>query len=241
MVCTCGQPVADATVCATCAGMLTAALRKVEEWLADELETTLTRQDRTARPSGGGRPAETPLPYSGRASEASWVLRSALVGWVRMIAEDDWPDDTLPAIARWLRGRVEVIRHHPAAAEALDEITAAAQEAERAVDLPHSGMLAGTCPECGRPVYAREGVRTARCHDDACDGEVDVHEWRTEALHRLNAAALPAADAARALTALGHTVTPERIRQWARRGKLSPADSSARYYLSDVRNLLETS
>jgi hypothetical protein len=71
----------DQQVCGACASELQRALAIVPE-LAQELETTLTRQTSSGT-SGSG--SETPLPYDPRATEAEAVLRSTLVGWVRLL------------------------------------------------------------------------------------------------------------------------------------------------------------
>ncbi len=72
----------NVSICGACESDLTIALAQIPD-LAEQLEITLTRQ--TSKGSGGG--SEIPLPYGQPASEATAVLRSTLVGWVRVMEE----------------------------------------------------------------------------------------------------------------------------------------------------------
>lgn len=157
----------------------------------------------------------------------------------------------VPGVAGLLLALLEDIRTARAGGYLVDEITAAVDQAREHVhrgDTPGS-VLAGLCPDCDRPVYARPEAATARCHDAECPGLVDVAVWRTRARTEIDDVIMPAADAARALTALGIPVSAARIRQWgSRRGrhraapKLLPqwTDPHGRplYRVGDVRALL---
>lgn len=101
VTCECGQPVADAFVCATCAAGLARDLGDVAEWLADELDTMLARLAVFGDGRGGARqdqaepwPDEVPgasvqpLPFDKAASEAVYVLRSTLASTARLVAEE---------------------------------------------------------------------------------------------------------------------------------------------------------
>ncbi|PRX90844.1 hypothetical protein [Allonocardiopsis opalescens] len=81
----CYRRVRDATVCTPCIAELRRALGRVPE-LAAELDTAVTRGDRMGGGSGGRRSAEAPLVFNAGASEVGWVLRNALVTWVRVLA-----------------------------------------------------------------------------------------------------------------------------------------------------------
>lgn len=84
---TCDRPVRDTTVCVSCLRELEQALGDMTA-LAEELDTTLSRQTAMGDRSGGSPSAIKPLPYDPRASEALWVLRNTLVGWVRELSEE---------------------------------------------------------------------------------------------------------------------------------------------------------
>src|SRR5690606_10226804 len=90
---TCDRPATGGLMCGACVSELRRALDAVAE-LAAELDVTLSRQ--TPRGATAGRSSVVPLPYDPRASEAAYVLRSTLAGWVRALRDQnpDPPDDT---------------------------------------------------------------------------------------------------------------------------------------------------
>ncbi|WP_435109944.1 hypothetical protein [Nocardiopsis synnemataformans] len=246
----CDRIVADAWVCSTCTHRLTVALTDAPDLLA-ELDVDLTRQSRTGQ-RVGGRSVERPLPYDPAASLVRDALTSTLRTWCLVLAGDllgQAPADS--RLVAHLAAQLERVRHHVEGGAAVDEITAAVTAARDHLhrgDTPGS-VLAGLCPDCGNPVYAREGAATARCHEPECDGLVDVAAWRQRARSDIDEVLMSAADAARALTTLGEPVTAARIRQWgSRRGrkraapKLTPrwVDPLGRpqYRVGDIRALL---
>jgi hypothetical protein len=244
-------------ICGACTGQLGRALADVP-WLAAQLQVSLSRQ---ASRSAGGRSATVPLPFDERAGEAAWVLRSALVGWVHILAPGvvplspichacghlscelirlgDWPADTLQAMARWLWHRHDGLSRHPAAVEAHDEITSAVRQAERAIDRRAERWYAGPC-DCGQDMYARPGAIRVTCPD--CDSWYDVAARRAYLLGAAEDTLAGAALIAQSLTSLGQPVTPERLRQWAHRGRIVPHGTDLRgrpmYRVGDVITLL---
>ncbi|WP_152436824.1 hypothetical protein [Nocardiopsis xinjiangensis] len=202
--------------------------------MAAELETELTRQGRRGG-RVGGRSAEAPLPFDLSASVVSDALASTLCTWARVV----WGDvlgapaglDDGEAATAFLADRVETIRHRPDGGALVDEVCAAVEAARDQVHEPgdsSASALLGLCPECGQALYGRETVREAQCRRDGCDGVVDAAEWRYDALQRLEAAVLPAVDAARAASVLlGVDISAARVRQWRRRGRLDPVDPAA--------------
>src|SRR5690606_9602897 len=131
----CDRPMPGSRViCGACEADIARALAAVPGLTAD-LDVTLARQ--TSRTTAG-RSAVVPLPFDPRASEAAYVLRSTLAGWVRALrdqnpdGDDDPPDDTPPAMAAWLSQRLQRLVRHPAAPEAHGEITEAVRAAQRA-------------------------------------------------------------------------------------------------------------
>jgi hypothetical protein len=244
----CDALVADAWVCSTCAHRLRVALTDAPDLLA-ELDVDITRQGRRERQPGrvSGEPL---LPFDVTASIVRDALVSTLRTWALVLAGDllgapPAPDGT--GLAAHLAGRLEEIRHHVEGGALVDEITAAVTAARDQIHgRDHTTtVLAGYCPHCQSAVYAPRNARDARCGRDGCSGTVDPLAWRESALQALDGDALTAADAARALTALGTPVTAARIRQWAARDRIRPvwADHLRRplYPLATIRALLTQS
>jgi hypothetical protein len=238
----CENLVADAWVCSTCAHRLDVALADAPDLLA-ELDVDLTRQGRTGQ-RVGGRSTERPLPYDPGASLIRDALASTLRTWCLIIDGDllgQAPADD--RLAEHLADRIERVRHHTEGGTCVDEVCAAvtaAREHLLAADRDPS-MLAGHCPDCHTPVYAREGAATAPCRRDGCDGMVDVAAWRQGARDSLRTAVLPLADTHQALTALGHPVPLGTLKSWVRRGRLRPCwatdDQRALYLVADAITL----
>lgn len=131
------------------------ALKNLPDRLVD-LHNALTQQTKLGEGRAGGVPtkaAEHPLPFNVRASEMAADLRAFLVGWVRDLHESyeqrPLPENSLPAMAKWLRSRVDILAVHPAADDIHTEIVGAYQEAERVVDVARnrSRFVVGPCPE----------------------------------------------------------------------------------------------
>lgn len=153
--------------------------------LARQLELTITRQA-AAGARNGSRSAEKPLAYDPTASEALAVLRSTLVGWVRDLQPDLalQPADTLGAIAIWLLRHHGALVVHPAAEQAVDEITAATANGWRAIDRRDRARfhLPDACPECGAQLRAvLHDTDDPRPNLVWCTGEephrYEPHQW----------------------------------------------------------------
>lgn len=258
----CDHPARSGYPCGGCEADLRRALEAVPD-LARELDTTLSRQ--TSRTTGG-KSAQTPLPYDARASEAGWVLRSALVGWVRVLAEDvpvregPWcvrcehpscgavrysrgPVDTCESMAAWLSAGLQRLVRHPAAPEAHGEITEAVRAAQRVTDRPAERQFAGRCPGCGEALYAKPGAGQVRCRTEGCDaGAVEVDAQRETMLAAIADQLMTATAAADVLTHLAAPLKAELVRQWGSRGRLIAHGHDQHghplYRVSDVRDLL---
>lgn len=134
----------DARVCTTCTDRARAALHQIAEWLADALADAVGRRTCLGPTAGAGatptKAAEAPMPIDPAASEAAAVLRSTLVGWVRLAREYGatarLPEDTTAAMARWLIPTLHWARAREYGPEMVDEILAAAHQALRAIDTP---------------------------------------------------------------------------------------------------------
>ncbi|MFD9943210.1 hypothetical protein ACFWYW_14545 [Nonomuraea sp. NPDC059023] len=243
---------------------------RVRDELADDLDIALARQARlgTGGRRGGG---ETPLPYAPEASEAIWILRTALVGWIRVLEETDPAQptgptcstcehgscrlityrtpapDTLAGMADWLTRRIESLRHHEAAGEAVEEITNAVRQATHAIDRPADRVYLGICSvslegggECDTDLYARPHAPVMTCLH--CGTQHSIQLRRAILLAAAEDVLGTATEVARALSGLGQHVTPSMIRGYAHRGRLAlrGTDSADHplYRLGDVLALI---
>ncbi len=259
-ICTCGRPVQDATICAGCSGRLERALGDVPA-LAQELLITRTRQNKTGGQGIGivVRSHERPLPWDQRASEATDVLRSTLVGWVRVVLEEassrpPMPRDHLADLARFLLGQVHWLRQHPAAGEAVDELVHAVDNAQYVIDRAPDRVYAGPCREewadqetedrgaycCTASLYARSAHGTVVCPN--CHAEHDVDARRDWLLALAEDQLATATELSNALSRLGRPVVPSTIRSWTTRGRLTAHSTTDRghplYRVGDVTALL---
>jgi hypothetical protein len=216
----CDRPAKAGLLCGACQAELQRALDGVPALVAD-LHDTLSRQ--TSRTTGGGRASETALPYDVRASEAMWVLRSALVGWVRVMQEarsEPWPRDSSASMAAWLSARLERLVRHPAAPEAHGEITTAVRAAQRAVDRAPERLYAGPCPECETSLHVRPGATRTTCRE--CGTGINVTERRQWMRDQCEDLLGTPSEVSAICAGLGVTVSPSTIRVWVSRKKLFP-------------------
>lgn len=158
----CGRPSGDnAPVCVTCSDKATTALRTTAEWLAEALDDAVGRRTALGAHSGGGKPSkgsEPPDMIDFQASEAAAVLRSTLSTWVRVLHAEirvtiagpacrtcrhrtclalraaRLPADTIAAMAAWLAPLIRQARRRPYAAELVDEVLAAVDQAMRSME-----------------------------------------------------------------------------------------------------------
>ncbi|MEU8270146.1 hypothetical protein AB0B89_23680 [Sphaerisporangium sp. NPDC049002] len=246
-------------VCRACSGRLLRDLDDVPA-LAADLDIALTRQARFGEDGGGLSLApddvdpeigltvrRSQLPWDQRARDATDILKSALVGWHRILSEGaptvfgptcvdcahpscEWtdlgrtPPDTLTGLSRWLlRHRVRLFRH-PAVDEAVDELTDAVRHARRTIDRPPGTWYAGPCAadtddgECTADLYARHGADTIRCH--TCGARHDTHLRQAWLLRQAADHLATATEAARALHAYYPDLTPSKVRGMAFRGRI---------------------
>lgn len=142
-------------------------------------------------------------------------------------------------LALWLLDHLDDLTRRDDAGLAADEIPAIVAEAERAVDLPPTSILAGRCPTCGAPVYAPPTAVRGYCRAPGCSDSIRVDQGTAALLATLDARELTAAEVARVMTALGEPVTRNQIAQWATRGTITPASvdqrGRPRYRVGEVR------
>jgi hypothetical protein len=199
-----GRPVADgAYCCAACVEQTNVNL----DWIADlhdELETTLTRQDRVSSGTGGRASAETPLPLNLHASDVGH--RHALTTWARIVIDERGfapPDDNLTEIARFIRGVTGWIARQDWGPECFDELSRVAVDLGRAIDSPPPMISLGTCDadNCEGELRAHQGAAFVRCPE--CRESYDVAKRKDQLLARADHRRFNAASLARILTALG--------------------------------------
>lgn len=222
----CARPSGDdAYACTTCADAARAALARITDGLDEDLTITLAKQGTKPENLGGGRSgkaSEAPLPLDLRAAEARSILRNTLATWVRMIHDETGhghlPNDTLPAMARWLAPLTGWLRHRPYGPDVLDEVAAAVTQALRVVDTPQRRVYVCRCT-CGEHLYAREDAPAATCRE--CETVWGVSEQRAWMAEHVEGHLLGAADMARAVSRPGDPISASTIRSWARRRKIT--------------------
>jgi len=184
----------DARTGAGCLGLLIQRLGDCA-WLSDQLNTTLSRQDKISAGSVGfvTGTAERPLSFNLGASDAGMNLRDKLCSWVRCLWEDNgipnedgWippadVDPTITSASRWLMRHPSWIALHPAADELYGELSEAVQDAFRSIDIPKdTRIFLGKCgfemngEWCKHELYARPRVTEVTC--SICGSEWVVEE-----------------------------------------------------------------
>lgn len=199
-------------------------------WLADELETTITRQACTSDPyRAGGRDSETPLVFDSVAAETAYILRETLEDWA--IELDLKPGTGYPAqvLARYLIEKLMQLVRRPDIAQFMSEMKDAVELAFRAIDQPRRRVYCGTC--CDIPLMAECEAQTVTCR--ICRTEHDVDVLRGDAQVISREVMVTASEAERYLGEVnGKQVKANTITKWAARGRIT---ARAGYYrLGDI-------
>lgn len=231
--------VSDARLCRPCAADLRAALDGMSD-LVEELHVTLTRQANVAQSDGvPRRSSPRALPYHTAAGDMLHELRAELGGWVRVLDSRARCADTIPAMARWLSGRIEQIRGHEAADAMHGDILAMVRRAWHVVDLPAPPTYAGPC-DCGGEYWLRAGAAAATCR--GC-GETREPRELADLMRAVEGQAMHASAAVRILRVLGYDIGSSTVRQWAYRQQVqaSGVDAHGRstYRIRDLLDLLD--
>lgn len=221
----------DRYVCHHCTGRLRALLTDLPDTMA-ALDGALARQLRFTR-QHGSRSTTTPLPYAPAAADAMYVARATtlkLADWVAGVRGHPTPQ-TWASIARYLIDALGWITAHPDGPGVVDELTAALTNARRTIDRPADRAFLGTCGaliehdtapiDCPEQLYAPTTATTFDC--PRCGTTWQVRDRQDAMFEQIRDLLLPAADLARAITGLSRQVTFDQIRQWKRRGHLTPA------------------
>lgn len=245
--CTCGRPVPDGYLCRDCTSLLWSALNRYDE-TRDELETTRTRQARTA--SIGGRSDGNSLPWHNAASLAldtladlCWDLVDATRRHGIPSTEQTYRTPTptaLESAPAWLAVRVDGIARHEEPTVLAVSLIEHDRFAWQIIDRPPELVFAGQCDLCGTHLYAVTGQAFTTC--PTCRQPNDVALRRAAMLHAVRDRLVTGREAATALTTLELPVTVERIRQWVHRRRLivraHTPDRHRLYRLGDIIDLL---
>jgi hypothetical protein len=250
---TCSSPQCPYTqhngfLCRTCTDRLKGDLTAVP-WLLEDLEVTITRQDRLFDPSGRSSNDERPLPIRLHAMEARRDLNTTLASWAMHIAGrleglegDGWTELRLAA---FLLDNLNTILTDPAAGMIADEIGYARNMAQRAIDKPEPRVYAGPCEVCEMDMYARPSAAEVACKNPDCGAIYPIEARRRWLLGKAEDQLLTAIGLSRALPGLlGQPLTADMVKGYARRGRLAqhpPLPKRPRdplYRVGDVIDLL---
>ena len=238
--CVCTRPVNDGYLCHSCTATLAETLRAAPQW-ADQLVLVLARLTRYADPSGR-RNASAPLPFNPAATEPArrldGVLRATAAA---MGAPAEVRAGRLGLVAAWLAANVQTLRLLPAACEWEEAISHSVERAMTVCDRPPEQWYAGACSECGEDLYPSVEDTVVECK---CGHTWSVAARRAELLHAVRDVVAPGPAIAKALSTIGtKPVTPDRLRKWRHRGRLTVRHMTANpptnwYRVGDVLDLL---
>lgn len=184
--------VSDAYLCSPCTDLLAKELRTVG-WISDELDVTLSRQDRIGAQQGGHKPGkevERPSPMNQAAAAAAWDLHYTLQRNVAHLSEQrGFPIDcvdTAPALAGWLIRHKDALRHDEAAGEAFTDVRDVMRKARRVIDAPIPRQYLLVCGadtvhgKCPANLYGQKGRHTVICSQ--CQTTHDADKRREDML-----------------------------------------------------------
>jgi len=242
----------DGFLCGPCADMIVADLRQVG-WISDELDVTLSRQDRIGAQQGGHKPGkevERPSPMNQAAAAAAWDLHYTLQRNVAHLSEQRGLlidcVDTAPALAGWLIRHKDALRHDEAAGEAFTDVRDVVRKARRVIDAPIPRQYLLVCGadtvhgKCPANLYGQKGRHTAICSQ--CQTTHDADKRREDMMVQARGTLGTPAELARLVRTLDGTVIDrKRIAYLVRLGKVGPrpsADGNDRYVLGEVLDAL---
>lgn len=219
--------------------------------LAEELETTTTRQDRIAAEQHGGRSATSPLPWNehaaGKAVDLNLII-NAWAGAVSQIGEDERDllrpihHSETALVAQWLARNVGTLRRHEEAGAAFRELTEAISDARRAIDRPLDMAAYGPCgnpesdPPCEAYLYALPGKDWISCRGCGARHEAAVRKaWMQDYASDMLGTAT---EVAGYLRLTGISTTSATVRAMADRGRIQHHGHTKRghplYRIADV-------
>jgi len=242
----CSFPQHNGYLCRNCADTLTRDLKAIP-WLLEDLEITMTRQDRLSDVSDRGSD-EHPLPIRLHAMEARRDLHSTLAAWAQHVAGKHeglgagvWTELKL---AHYLLEHVGDVFTDPAAGECADEIGYAVKLVRRTIDKPVEQVFAGPCDDCGTDLYAHPSRAEVECRNPECGAVYPIEARRRWLLGKAEDQLLPATEMSRALSGLlQKPITGSMLRGLAFRGRITAhppikKNGPALYKVGEVRDVL---
>ncbi|WP_146251464.1 hypothetical protein [Nocardia tenerifensis] len=212
--------------------------------LLAELDITLSRGDVISSAGSLGyvraTRVEQALPYNTGAAKAHRDVRAVLTDYATRVsaAVAQRVPGTAVDQARFL---VRYLPQFPDDSDVVagleDALTEVVRSAYRVIDRPETLASVGNC-ECGLGLYARQDIDIVRC--EGCGAVISVRHRRRQMLNQVYEVMGTAAELARLMPdGLGGRISAERIRQWARRGRLPShiVDNRTVYRLGDVIEL----
>lgn len=234
----CRKPTNDGLLCDKCGQRCVRNLLGIADMWGDLADTTVGMR----KAGGGGKRSETsPLPYSERASKVSHYVRNQITSWVMDLAEDDrLPRDTVPDCARWLAGRMNLIRVHEASDEIAAEFAYCRGLIWSAVDLPPDRVYCGQCQTCGGDLLAKSGALDVICRRCELAGvialPIDVKVARDHMAAQVEGMWLTHNEILTAMPSMfGIEINRTTLWRWVKTGRLIEVDKKLR--ASDVLDL----
>jgi len=224
---------------------------RVVPGLASSLEAAVRGELRFAAPGASARSTTARLPLAPHVVYARDELVRVLAEQAEAIAAVrglDLPRRALVPLASWHAEQLPRLATHESGPERVEIMTEALVAARRVVDHPRDERMfrgrctgqveddAGQMHACGTALYARPGVAEVEC--TRCGATYGADGLRLALLAKLRVQLVTAAEASRALGALGVEVRPSTIRWWVHRGLLKPVRPFT-YKLGDVRAVAE--
>lgn len=234
-------------LCRNCTDLLTHDLQAIP-WLLDELEVTLSRQDKLAESSDRSSD-EQPLPLNMRAVEVRIDLNAVLAAWAlhtagRFGGLDRTVVWTELRLSQYLLAHVDDMLTDPAAGQIADEINDIRRRAERAIDKPVPMVYVGPCDLCDKDLYARPSAAEVQCKNPDCEEIYPIEARRRWLLGKAEDQLLPATEMSRALSGLlQKPITGSMLRGYAHRGRITAhppikKDGPPLYRVGEVRDVL---
>lgn len=257
--CACGRPTRDnAYGCDDCADELSRFLGDAT-WLAEQLDTTITRQ-KGKHPTAGGRSADA-IVWHDKASKIQKGFRRYLRVVVRYCVATHvthsspylgHPDtrEAMPAeMAGWLLWRVDGLTHKADFDALLRAALKLEEQTLRVIDAAPDLLYLGICgaqheleEPCDGAVYAIAGEDVGKCR--VCRARYDTEARRTGLQQKLDDRLCTAAEIAHLATYLGIDAKRSTVRnlvnQWHKRKRITaaPGVGDPRFRYGDIAPLL---
>jgi len=219
------------------------------DFLVEQLLARLPN-DGTGQSSTRSASRSYPLPYREEIANARVQLESVLVGWARIVSEDQGialPKANLKAVARYLTKHLPWLLDQPFIDELFNEVDDAIEGCHRALVQREPTLTIGTCPGTLTDGSPCTGVLMVTTLERSISCKVCSTTWEADTWPRLGlllgcdpVGPVDAYVASARLHDLGYTITPATIRKWVQRGKVHTVGKGDRArHLYDLADLLE--